>query len=90
MRSYLEERVPCPEETPEECARKRDGWMARWRLAEPDPEGSTGPRRRRGRPLRFELLRDGETVDVLPVEVELLEEVEDDVELLFVEPAPNP
>lgn len=90
MRDYLERRVPCGEPTPEECREKRERWMARWRRAEPLPGEAAGALRRRGAPLRFELLRNGESFEVQSITTDWSEEAEDDVELLFVEPAPTP
>ncbi len=81
MRSYLERRgVP---------EIQVDRWLARLRPADPESPRWRGPARRRGLPLHFELRRGDEVVELQPIEIQPLEEAEDDVDLVFVEPAAN-
>ena len=58
-------------------------------IVDPESPRWRGPARRRGLPLHFELRRGDEVVELQPIEIQPLEEAEDDVDLVFVEPAAN-
>ncbi|HVS14347.1 MAG TPA: CHAT domain-containing protein [Thermoanaerobaculia bacterium] len=79
MRSYL-----ATNDVPEA---QHDRWMERWRPAEPRPAEEGATARRRGRPPPYVvLLRGDQPIAIQPIEVYRLEEGDDHVELVFVEP----
>ncbi len=65
---------------------QRPTWLERW-TPEHDAGFVDGPRRRRGAPICFELLENGKPVELASIGVPPGKETEDDLELLFVEPA---
>lgn len=64
-----------------------DRWLDRLGPVSPETVRTPADRRWRFRPLHFELRRGDEVVVLKKIEVQRLEEAEDDVQLVFVEPA---